>query len=471
MRLYKLGTRTINITPLVVIALLALAVAVFFTRNRLASCGNWFLDYLRGFPIDEESVQLSVYSEGNQVELLAGGKEILPRLLELVAQSEHSIRFQVMLFNPDEAGHAIADALAAASHRGVDVQLSFHIDQTVNGPIFSPYSREVRQQRRQAMEVMLQALKDSGVDVRNNPAGLGNTSEGLSDEAERLYRSTKAATCVNFNHVDHRKIIIIDDRQAFVQGANVGDEYLYFEPPDLSQSMRSEAAGRRESGLAEAWEKWLDAGVLVSGSAVEELIDLFNFRWEVIGGVPLEPVAIPEGEGDTPVRVLSQRPGDEQVAVSYMELIREAEGSIFIASPFVSYEPALRLLQGAAERGVEVHFVGPGEASDVPISTRIFRSFTPGLLDAGVHVYEANQRMIHAKIMVVDDRWTTVGSFNLNHRSFNHDLELNLVIDDAGFAEQVLEKVFSPYIQLATPLTEPYERRINILEKMVVPFS
>lgn len=124
---------------------------IFFTREGLFPCACSISDYVRGFPIDERGIQLPAATDANQVELLAGGEAILPRLLELIAGSQPSIRFQVMLFHPDETGHAVADELAAASERGVAVQLSFDIDQTVKGAPFSPYSREIRRGRGRKM--------------------------------------------------------------------------------------------------------------------------------------------------------------------------------------------------------------------------------------------------------------------------------------------------------------------------------
>lgn len=235
--------------------------------------------------------------------------------------------------------------------------------------------------------------------------------------------------------------------------------------------MDLEAISSRESDLEEAWEKWLETAVLVEGLAVRQLVEEFNNRWEIIGGKTIPAESIPLESGQIGVQVLSQRPGNEEIAVSYMELIRGARESIFISSPYVSYEPALQLLMQAASRGVKVVFVFPGEFNDTPISTRIFRAYTRDLVPAGVQVYENNERMIHSKVMVVDNRWTTIGSFNLDHRSFNHDFEQNLVVDDSDFASEVIERIFEKYMSISTLLIAPYTRRLNLFERLILPFS
>lgn len=454
-----------------VIAVVLITALALVSWRRVSRCVVAIAGYLRGYPIDETEIQLPPYTGSNTVKLLVNGNEILPVMLDLIADSRSTIRFQVMLFHPDEAGKAVASALAEAARRGVEVQLSFDIGQTTKGPLFLRYSREQTKERQQDISDLLHDLRQAGVAVMDNPTGTYFGAKNLSQQAAEVQREILESTCVGMNHADHRKIIIVDGRMAIIGGTNVGNEYLYRMPPDFGQRMDLEAVSRRESGLEESWEKWLDTAVMLKGPAVRQLVEEFNNRWEIIGGKPIPAESVPSGEGDVSVQVLSQRPGNEQIASSYLTLIREAQESIFISSPYVSYGPALQLLMQAASRGVRIVFVFPGDYNDVPISPRIFRSFTPGLLSAGVQVYENNERMIHSKVMVVDNRWTTIGSFNFDHRSFNHDFEQNLVIDEADFASEVIERLFEKYMTISTLLPEPYTRRLNLFERLILPFS
>lgn len=454
-----------------VIAVVLMTSLALVLQGSASRCGRAIVGFMQGYPIDENKIQPPPYNETNSVKLLVNGNEILPTILELIADSQSTIRFQVMLFHPDEAGEAVASALADAAERGVKVQLSFDISQTINGPIFQRYSREEKIQRQRGINALLQDLRQVGVVVMDNPTGTHFGVDNLSQEAAEVQHKVVDSTCVGMNHADHRKIIIVDGKAAIVQGANVGNEYLYRIPPDLERQMDQEAVSRHDADLEEAWEKWLDAAVLVKGPAVQQLITEFNNRWEIIGGEPIAAEHVSSEEGDIRVQIVSQRPGNGQIAFSYLTLIRGAQESIYISSPYVSYVPALQLLMEAASRGVRVVFVFPGDFNDVPISTRIFRSFTPGLLSAGVQVYENNARMIHSKVMVVDSRWTTIGSFNFDYRSFKHDFEQNLVIDDSGFALEVIERTFNAYMRGSTLLTEPYTRRLNLFERLILPFS
>ena len=461
-------------TGYVLVSVIVVVLLIFIapTSRRMASrCVCAIVGYVRGYPIDENKIQLPPYTEYNAVKLLVNGNEILPTMLELIGDAHQTIRFQVMLFHPDEAGKEVGSALAEAARRGVEVQLSFDMIQSLKGPPFLRYSREESQQRQQAMNALIQDFHQAGVSVMDNPMGTHFGVNDLSDQAAEVQREVLESTCVGANHVDHRKFIIVDGRLAIIGGANVGNEYLYKIPPDLEQRMDLEAVSRRESDLEEAWEKWLETAVLAEGPAVQQLVEEFNNRWEIIGGEPIPAESILLESGEIGVQVLSQRPGNEEIAVSYMELIRGARESIFISSPYVSYEPALQLLMQAASRGVKVVFVFPGEFNDTPISTRIFRGYTRDLVPVGVQVYESNERMIHSKVMVVDNRWTTIGSFNLDHRSFNHDFEQNLVVDDSDFASEVIERIFEKYMSISTLLIAPYTRRLNLFERLILPFS
>ena len=457
---------------LVLVIIVVFLIFITPTSRRMASrCVCAIVGYIRGYPIDEDKIQLPSFTDYNDVTLLVNGNQILPTMLEIIERARQTIRFQVMLFHPDEAGKEVASALVEAAGRGVEVQLSFDMTQSINGPPYLRYSIETVKQRQQAMDALVQDLLQAGVSVMDNPTGTHFGVNDLSDQAAEVQRKVLEATCVAANHVDHRKILIVDGKLAIIGGANVGNEYLYKIPPDLEQRMDLEAISRLEADLEEAWEKWLETAVLVEGPAVRQLVGEFNNRWEIIGGesIPAENIHLESGE--ISVQVLSQRPGNEEIAVSYLKLIREARESIFISSPYVSYEPALQLLMEAASRGVKVIFVFPGEFNDTPISTRIFRAYTRDLIPAGVHVYENNERMIHSKVMVVDNRWTTIGSFNFDHRSFNHDFEQNLVIDDSDFASEVIERIFEKYMTISTLLNTPYTRRLNPLERLILPFS
>jgi phosphatidylserine/phosphatidylglycerophosphate/cardiolipin synthase-like enzyme len=258
------------------------------------------------------------YLSGNRVRLFANGDEALAEILRLIDGARDSIRFQVMLFDADEIGKEIAGALARAAQRGVKIQLSFNISQTVNGTVANhPSAVEIRH-RRQAMEQMLALLRESSVEVRENPAGKIHPPASAGQRAVADHRALQAHFYIPWNHYDHRKLLIIDNSLALLGGMNVGRSYLYHIPPDLQQDMLAEAHARRLAGMPEGWEKWLDVVFTLEGPGVTPLVEEFNWRWEILGGIPLPGTKVdPLGEG-VAVQVLRQRPGLAQAANRFL---------------------------------------------------------------------------------------------------------------------------------------------------------
>ncbi len=148
-----------------------------------------------------------------------------------------------------------------------------------------------------------------------------------------------------------------------------------------------------------------------------------------------------------------------------------AQREILVASPFVSYEPALEALMSASRRGVRVVFVVPNRHQEMEISGEMFRDSAGALIHAGVQVYFNDLRMTHTKLLVVDGRDTLVGSFNLNHRSFRHDLEVGVFVQDEGFAQQVIERVITPYLQISYPVEQPPAPAWNPFHWFIRPFT
>jgi cardiolipin synthase A/B len=169
----------------------------------------------------------------------------------------------------------------------------------------------------------------------------------------------------------------------------------------------------------------------------------------VLGGktLPMQP-AEPLQEG-VPVQILHQRPGLAETALRFFELVESARSEIWVASPFVSYIPALDALARAARRGVRVIFVYPHARQEMPLSRSIFKEIAGRLIDGGVELYFNDLRMAHTKLLVVDQQQVLLGSFNLNHRSFRHDLEIAAVVNYGLLARQVVDRVFVPYLSIS----------------------
>ena len=458
------------------IGLVLVVYTLLVTPKRFRQCLSAPIRYLSRSDSGEQRAVLPDALPGNHIRLLVNGNEALPAMIDLIQGAQSSIRWQVMLFHPDTTGRGLADALAAAARRGVKVQLSFNIDQTENGTLVDRLSGQAGGRDHQAMQSMLADLRAAGVEVRSNPASIDFPLTGLSPQAQANQRGIQQNACISANHYDHRKILIVDDRLAWMGGMNVSENYLYQTSPDLAQDMVSEAEQRRQEGQEEAWEKWLDTAVVMEGPVIQPLIEEFNWKWEVLGGRLLDARS-DRGDLNKPfldgvsLQLLTQRPGLPQIGTRFLDLVAHARREIVVASPFVSYDPALEALQAASRRGVRVIFIVPNARNEQPISRRIFRESAGDLLDAGVQLYFNNRRMVHTKMMVVDGEQVLLGSFNLNYRSFRLDQEIAVLVDDKRFAQEVVERVFEPNLRISDPVHPPVQTPWNPLNWFIKPFT
>lgn len=460
----------VMLAVIVLIASLALYV-VLVTPRRTIQCLHGPIAFINRFYGDEAMASLPGYTDGNRVTLYVNGNEVLPAILNAIDNADESIRWEVMLFYPDQIGQEIAEALAEAAQRGVHVQILFDQKMSTQGTIIAPYPADVREEYQQNMSDMLDLLREAGVAVLDSQPTDEFPSNESPDDVYQTQMGIARSSCVRWNHYDHRKILVIDNELVFIGGMNVGKEYLYHIAPDISLDMVEEANQRMKQELDEAWPKWLDAVVSIDGPAVLALAHSFNIRWQVARGTPLPVPDSVEQAGESAVRVVFQQPGLPEISTAYLELVNNANDSIFIASPYVNYDVVLDALISARRRGVRVLLISSSTHNDVPSAVRALRIRSPQLLEAGIEYYENELRMVHTKIMMVDDRWLSIGSFNLNHRSFNHDLEANVLIDDPSLASQVMERIFAPYISSATRITVPYDIPSNLLDWFVEPFS
>lgn len=419
---------------------------------------------------------------GNRACLLVNGHEALPVMLAMIEAAAYSIRWQVMLFHPDEIGECLVQALAGAARRGVKVQLSFGIGQSINGSPADNYTREVKLRNNQHMRPLLGVLRGAGVDVRENPAGTSFGLGAAGPQARAIQAGINRSVFIPANHYDHRKLLVVDGQTALIGGMNVGRHYLYGIAPDLTQAMPQEARQRQQHGLPEAWDKWLDVSMIVEGPMVSAIGAAFDWKWEVLGGVSLEEHKTERAWQpqkslaaawleNMAGQFLEQRPGHPEISTRFFELVQTAQREVWLASPFISYTPALDALRAAARRGVQVRLVAPDAFQEMPVSGRIFRDFVPALLADGVEVWFNDQRMAHTKLLVIDRRVTLLGSFNLNFRSFLHDLEVAAVFEDERLAEDAIQRVFMPYLAISRRVENFRRAPFNLINWLALPFS
>ena len=322
---------------------------------------------------------------GNAVRILRDGAENYAAWLAAIGAATHTILFESYLFDDDRVGRAFAEALAAKAREGVRVRVVYDWLGS------------------RGAEALWPVLRSAGAKVRCfNPFRFDSPLGWLSR--------------------DHRKTIAIDGRIGFVSGVCV------------SAAWHGDPRRRMEP--------WRDTGVEIRGPAVDDLEQAFAQVWLACSGPPLEvaDVVPPGGDvpcGDVAVRVIAGTPNTGGVFRLDQLIASTAREYLWLTDAyFVGMAPYVQALCAAARDGVDVRLLVPG-ASDIPALQPLSRAGYRPLLAAGVRVFEWNGTMLHAKSAVADGIWSRVGSTNLNFASWIQNWELDVAIEDAGFAAQM----------------------------------
>jgi cardiolipin synthase len=203
-------------------------------------------------------------------------------------------------------------------------------------------------------------------------------------------------------------------------------------------------------GIADVWlgdadskDHWRDTVVRVEGPVVTQMQFAFMDNWvksrgELLTGLDYFPRVEPLGQHCTQVIKSSPSEGSSAVKLLYIVSIVSASKSIYISNAyFVPDSDTLRALEGAVRRGVDVRVIVPGEITDVPIVREASRMHYDLMLRRGIRIFEFQPTMMHAKTMVVDGIWSTVGSSNFDERSFRLNDEVNVNIYSEEIAQQM----------------------------------
>ncbi len=326
---------------------------------------------------------------GNEVALHRDGVEAYPAMLEAIEQAREQVLLEMYWFGSDRAGRRFADALQAAALRGVEVAVLYDAVGSIGSD-----------------PAMFEALRRAGASV----VEFGPVAPWR--RRFRLERLTRR---------DHRKILVVDGEIGFTGGCNLGDPWL---PLD-------DEGGRG----------WRDDMVSVRGPAARLLALVMLDTWRRAGGTALLRVrkSEPHLANDAPgcrVSVLGEASffrARREISQAYLTELYRAEKRAWIRNAyFVPDWRVRRALGRAARRGVDVRVLMPAE-SDVEIVRHASRATWGYLLRRGVRLFEFEAGILHAKSAVVDGRWSTIGTFNLDYLSLRSNLEVNVSVDDEGF--------------------------------------
>ena len=334
---------------------------------------------------------------GNQVTLLFDGPQTMQAMEEAIRHAKHSIHLETYIFDQDAMGLRFAKLLMERQRAGVTTRIMYDAVGTLNTP-----------------QAFFEQLRAAGIRLHAfNPINPLRLSGPWLP-----------------NNRDHRKILVVDGKLAFTGGVNISASY------SRSSLFRS------KKRTAQANVGWRDTHLRLQGPVVSVLQAVFLKTWnarnrstpsDAGADAGLFPTLRPAG--NTTVRVLASEPnGQAEIYAAYLEAIAAAKKSIHITSAyFVPDGAMLGALLQAARRGVEVRLILPGVQEGGGLVFYASQALFERMLEGGIHIHQMQIAVLHAKTAVMDGKWSTVGSTNLDTRSFLHNSEINVVMQGEAF--------------------------------------
>ncbi len=397
----------------------------------------------RGQPTDiferhlavEDALVGSPLTTGNRALLLQDGPATYRAMLAAIEQAQDHINLETYILDDDAVGQRFARALLAKQRQGVQVHLMHDSVGTLRTPA-----------------AFFKALTDQGVQVLEfNPV---DPSKGEGDW--------------RLNQRNHRKLLIVDGQTAILGGINISSVHSGGSIGRLlggAKKRPTEPVPPASEDLAPASTiAWRDTDLQLQGPVVAELQKLFLSAWASQNGPPVAPRNFfppLQAKGQQVVRAIGSSPQDpfSLIYATLLSAINSAETSIHITNAYFAPDPLLlSALEGAAQRGVAVQLILP-KHSDSWLVFHAGRSHYSRLLRAGVKLHERRDVILHAKTALIDGVWATVGSTNLDWRSFLHNHELNAVVLGTDFGGQ-MQTMFERDLTVSDPvLLAPWEDR------------
>jgi len=350
-----------------------------------------------------EAHTMSGLVDGNRAEVLVNGEQIFPAMLAAIRSARTTITFANFVYEDGEIAREMAEALAERCRAGVGVNVL--VDAIGSNKMPKPLRK---------------MLSASGCHFAR-------------------YHSVNPFALKRFNHRNHRRILVVDGRIGFTGGTGVGDKWT---------------GDGRQPG------HWRQTDVRVEGPIVRFLQAAFAENWRDTTGILLTGDAYfpePERRGALAIQSVKSSPasGAAEAYLLFLLAIDAARSSIKLTNPY--FVPDARMAQAlvdAARRGVEVNIITAGAVGST--LDRLVRKASQAhfgrALEAGVKIHEYGPAMLHAKTMVVDDQWVSIGSANLDNRSFAINNELNVTFLDRGLARR-LAGIFEEDLKYTTPVT------------------
>lgn len=357
----------------------------------------------------------AVLTQDNSVKIFSDGKEKFKKLLKDIEAAKHHIHIQYYIFKLDNLGTRIYQLLIKKAKQGVKIRLLF--DEMGSRGVHKKHFKE---------------LIEAG------------------GEVEVFFPSILPLINPRMNYRNHRKLVIIDGRIGYIGGFNVGDEYL---------------------GLKKKFGYWRDTHLRIEGSSVHPMQTRFLLDWNQASDskdIQYSDHYFPTiaRKGEVSIQIVSSGPDSEweQIKNGYIKLIGMAKKYIYIQTPYFipddSFMDAVRI---ACLSGIDVRIMIPNKPDHMFVYWATY-FYVGQLIKAGAKIYIYENGFLHTKMIVIDDEASTVGTANIDFRSFKLNFEVNAFIYHRDTSHQLAE-LFEEDMLLSTELTpELYNNRSRIIK-------
>jgi cardiolipin synthase A/B len=361
---------------------------------------------------------------GNRIEVLLNGDETFPTMLRDIRAAKSTITFAQYLYEGGSIARDIAQAFAERCRAGVKVNV-----------LLDDYGAG------SAPADIIDIMKQGGCEVE-------------------YFRRVDAAGIVfpwkllRYDYRSHRRVLVIDGKIGFTGGYGISDAW---------------------TGDGRTPDHWRDTNVRIEGPVVIFLQAAFAESWLeatgiAIGGENYFPRLDPVGNITGQIVKSSPTGGSFQNYMLFLLSINSAKKSILITNPYFMPDDVMtEALVKAAGRGVSVEILLPGEI-DSQITYTASRSHYGPLLLGGVHIYEYKASLLHAKTIVVDGVWSTIGSTNFDNRSFALNQEINLTVYNREVAQR-LERIFADDLKYSEPISYEQWQSRSLFERVIEIFA
>ncbi|WP_100009770.1 cardiolipin synthase [Lentibacillus sediminis] len=350
----------------------------------------------------------AIFTQNNKVDLYTDGEDKFNALIQDLEKAKDHIHLLYYTIRHDGLGQRIAAVLIKKANEGVDVRVLYD----------DMGSRTLKRK-------YVQRLRNAGIQV------------------ESFFPSKFFNFNFKINYRNHRKLAIIDGKIGYTGGFNIGDEYL---------------------GLKKKFGYWRDTHLRFRGDAVQNMQTRFILDWNQASRHDIlynDRYYSSDSAGDVGTQIVSSGPDSEweQIKNGYIKMIMSAKEYIYIQTPYFIPDESLRdALRIAALSGVEVKLMIPNKP-DHPFVYWATLSYSGDLLNAGAELYVYQNGFLHAKTIIVDGKISSVGTANIDVRSFRLNFEVNAFLYDQDLTQRLLDAFYKD-MKLSTQVTKKlYDKR------------